>query len=394
MRDGCQNSSRLGGPWRWPTNYDFARSNRGSTVVEYALLLGAIACAVIAGIDTFHEHGSSTYRTLAGSLETARQSSSDAEITKAASLVAPNRQPVAASSETRVDPSGTPSPHRSAWVFLAATLLIAGLWLLARSRRARAAEEPDNEEMSPKREDNRLHNKRQILWKNILEDPKLLFKNRVEVRHLMTRDVTVVARRTQSDEIRRLMTEKRIHHVLVCDSDGKLLGVVSDRDLPRSTIRSASEIMSAKLTTVRPDTTASAAIATMLEQEISSVPVVEEERLCGILTRTDLLLSLQCMLQWWLRFAQSLARTADCFDKLDAVQEASGRFLGEQRGRFHSLCRLVGERGHSNDDDEWKVFEKEARAFLDTAGELIAMQTFEGDRLSEMAREILEVTKL
>jgi hypothetical protein len=100
------------------------------------------------------------------------------------------------------------------------------------------------------------------------------------------------------------------------------------------------------------------------------------------------------MLQWWLRFAQSLTRTADCFDKLDAVQETSGRFLGEQRGRFHSLCHLIGEHGHADDDNQWKAFEKEAKAFLDTAGELIAMQTFEGDRLSEMAREILEVTKL
>ncbi len=365
-------------------------------MTEYALLLGAIACVVVAGIDAFHEHSRSTYRKLTGSLTIAAQSARDAGDAESSRPAAANGQTIVASSAQNAQgASGVPSLHRNGWIFLAAAFLIAGLWLVARSQRLRAnKEESEDEETSPKREDNRLHDKRQILWKNILEDPKLLFKNRVEVRHLMTHDVTVVARRTSSDEIRQLMTEKRIHHVLVCDSDGKLLGVVSDRDVPRSGVKTAQEIMSTKLTTVRPDTTASAAIATMLEQEISSVPVVEEERLCGILTRTDLLLSLQCMLQWWLRFAQSLTRTADCFDKLNAVQEASGRFLGEQRGRYHSLCHLIGEQGYADGDSEGKAFEKEARTFLDTAGELIAMQTFEGDRLSEMAREILEVTKL
>ena len=392
MRDECQNRSGLGGSRRWPEDYGFARSSRGSAAAEYALLLGAIACVVIAGIDVFHGYGNSAYQKLAGSLETAERSVSDAGDAASSRLPAENERRIVVSSEQ--DAEDAPSLHRPAWGFLAAAFLIAGLWLVARSQRLRATKETEDEESTPKREDNRLHDKRQILWKNILEDPKLLFKNRVEVRHLMTRNVTVVAQRTQSDEIRRLMAEKRIHHVLVCDSDGKLLGVVSDRDVPRSRVKAAQEIMSTKLITVRPDTTASAAIATLLEQEISSVPVVEGERLCGILTRTDLILSLQCMLQWWLRFAQSLTRTADCFDKLDAVQEASGRFLGEQRIRLHSLCRLIVEQGHAADDDEGKAFENEAKAFLDTAGELIAMQTFEGDRLSEMAREILEVTKL
>lgn len=392
MRDECQDKTRLGGPWRWPKDYGFARSSRGSAVTEYALLLGAIACVVIAGIGAFHEHGNSAYQKLAGSLGTAEQSVSDGKI--AAHPPAENRQNLGASSETRMDASEAPSSHRSFWVFVVAAFLTTGLWLVERTQRLRATKETEDEENSSKREDNRLHDKRQILWKNILEDPKLLFKNRVEARHLMTRNVTVVAQRTQSDEICQLMAEKRIHHVLVCDGDGTLLGVVSDRDVPRSGVKAAREIMSEELTTVRPDTTASAAIATMLEKEISSVPVVDGERLCGILTRTDLLLSLQCMLQWWLRFVQSLTRTADCFDKLDAVQEASGRFLGEQRGRLHFLCHVIGEQGHADDDGEWKAFEEEAKAFLDTAGELIAMQTFEGDRLSEMAREIREVTKL
>jgi hypothetical protein len=131
----------------------------------------------------------------------------------------------------------------------------------------------------------------------------------------------------------------------------------------------------------------------MLEHQISCLPVVQDEQICGILTRTDLLLSLQCMLQWWLRFAQTLTRASDCADKIDAVQETTGRYLFEQRARLESLMRFAVDREASKCDGDWDGFEKQAKMFLDTAGELIAMQTFEGDRLSEMAGDLLEITR-
>ena len=37
-----------------------------------------------------------------------------------------------------------------------------------------------------------------------------------------------------------------------------------------------------------------------INAHISALPVVEEGRLCGILTTTDLVLALQCSLQLWL----------------------------------------------------------------------------------------------
>ena len=280
---------------------------------------------------------------------------------------------------------------RPATVFLAAAILITVVWRITRRRRTRTR---SAEEESPREcAEDPLQIKRKILWKNILEDPRLLFKNRVEVRHLMTRDVSVVAQRTQTDELRRMMTEKHIHHVLVCDGEGRLQGVVSDRDLLGDSVEAAARVMTREPMTVRPETTASAAIAMMLEHQISCLPVVREEHVCGILTRTDLLLSLQCMLQWWLRFAQTLARAAEYSDKIDGIQEASGRCLFEQRVRFQTLSQSLGSEGKPSEASDWDSFANEAEAFLATAGELIAMQTFEGDRLSEMAGDLLEITK-
>lgn len=370
------------------TRSGIAHSDRGSASIEYAILLGAIACAVIAGLFYYRDLGIPAFdlsRTLAEGCDPARVSDlprrvdSDAEDGEVGTT---HRHNVQASS----------AANRPAILFC--TAAIAGLMLFGafrfRRRKTRVSgveEQPDDDN------ENRLHTKRQILWKNILNDPRLLLKNRVEVRHLMTRDVSVVSRRTPVEAIRRLMTEKHMHHVLVCDSDGRLEGVVSDRDLNGDPNQSAADVMTAEPIAVRPDTTASAAIVTLLERQISCVPVVEDDCLRGILTRTDLLVSLQCMLQWWLRFAQTLARAAECSDTIDGVQGTNGRRLFQQRVRLQTLTQSLGPNGKPSETSDWESFAREAEAFLATAGELIAMQTFEGDRLSQMAGELLEITK-
>ncbi len=393
MRKSYQSIGRSAGLQRSAVGrawHAFLSSNSGTALTEYALLLGAFACAVLAGLQFSDDQGIPVYQHLAGTL-------ADGE-----TLVSSADQPIVGVGDTSDSShSGTSElesrSHRAegwpAALFFTAAASIMALWYVTRFRRRRSPEEPTDEEPTTEGMENRLHTKRRILWKNVLNDPRLLFKNRVEVRHLMTREVSVIARRTPAAEIRRLMDDKHMHHALVCDSDGRLLGVVSDRDVHRGTEGTAAELMTADPVAVRPDTTASAAIATMLERQISCVPVVEDERVCGILTRTDLLLSLQCMLQWWLRFAQTVGRAAECSDKIDGVQEASGRCLFQQRVRLQTLSQSLGPNGKPAETTDWESFTNEAEAFLATAGELIAMQTFEGDRLSEMAGELLEITK-
>ena len=363
----------------------FFWSSNGTALTEYALLLGAIACIVAAGINLCDDLGVPVFHHLAGTLAPDREPVVIREIPSDRAEGIANQ-----AEDTQWLGQAHRATARPTSAFLLAAILIAVLWWITRRRRTRT-KSGEKESMDERSED-RLQVKRQILWKNILEDPRLLFKNRVEVRHFMTRDVTVVARHTQTDEVRRLMVRKHMHHVLVCNSDGQLQGVVSDRDLKEEPVEAVFRVMTAEPMSVRPDTTASAAIAMMLEHQISCLPVIQGEQICGILTRTDLLLSLQCLLQWWLRFAQALARASDCADKIDAVQETTGRYLFEQRARLESLLQFVADEEASKGGD-LEDFEKQAKMFLDTAGELIAMQTFEGDRLSEMAGELLSITR-
>lgn len=95
--------------------------------------------------------------------------------------------------------------------------------------------------------------------------------------------------------------EKRFRHLLVTDVDGRLLGIVSDRDVGRcfgpagrpdeatlAAIRTE-EIMSRDLITIDADAPLTAAIDLMYGQGVSCLPVVSGDRLVGIITTTDLL---------------------------------------------------------------------------------------------------------
>lgn len=77
--------------------------------------------------------------------------------------------------------------------------------------------------------------------------------------------------------------------------EGQLVGIVSDRDLRRArglgleSEASVEEIMARDVRVVAPADRLSAAAALMTEHKISAVPVLEEGRLVGIVTTTDLL---------------------------------------------------------------------------------------------------------
>lgn len=93
------------------------------------------------------------------------------------------------------------------------------------------------------------------------------------------------------------MAKHSFRHFLVVDTSGRLVGVVSDRDILRVLARtsnwhdtSVSQFMSQDLITVTPEMKLSHAAGKMLSRRINCLPVVDESKnLCGILTSTDLL---------------------------------------------------------------------------------------------------------
>jgi CBS domain-containing protein len=151
-----------------------------------------------------------------------------------------------------------------------------------------------------------LFEKRQHLFHSLLKDREGLWQDGIQVRHLMTTGIQSVLPTVPMQEIVSLVREKGLRHLLVCDSDKKLLGVISDRDLCSKRTGTARDLMSSRLSTTTPETPINQAITCMIQERISCLPVVENDRLCGLITTTDLMLALQCTLQIWGFFTELL----------------------------------------------------------------------------------------
>jgi len=117
--------------------------------------------------------------------------------------------------------------------------------------------------------------------------------------------ITVPPETTLVDAM-EIIKKKQIAHLLVVDKKNKLIGIVSDRDLKQNwaspaTTLSAHElnylltkvtlnmIMVKKFVSVPPSMTIERAALTMQEQRIGALPVMEGEKLVGIITTTDVM---------------------------------------------------------------------------------------------------------
>jgi len=171
--------------------------------------------------------------------------------------------------------------------------------LLGERRRGGKPEDERSEEPSPV--ESRLYDfllaKRQHLLRGMTGEASPIAQSRLEVRYLMTRNPRTIGGMMLRDDVEEMMNRQGVHHVLVVDSDHKLLGVISDRDMKRPA-KNAFELMTAEPYSVTPHDLASPAITLMMDRRISCLPVVNGDGvLCGVLTTSDLLVGFQCVLQ-------------------------------------------------------------------------------------------------
>ena len=125
------------------------------------------------------------------------------------------------------------------------------------------------------------------------------------VRDLMTPAPLTIAPATSVHEAYRLMQDRRIGHLPVCE-DGRLIGLLNECDLrlvlpsPATSLAAhevhyllerltVAEIMTRFPVTIGPDHTVTEAASRMLTHKVQALPVTEHRRLVGSLTRTHLL---------------------------------------------------------------------------------------------------------
>ena len=125
------------------------------------------------------------------------------------------------------------------------------------------------------------------------------------VRDIMTTEVTTLGRNDSLQLVTDIMTLGRVRHFPVID-DGKVVGVVSQRDLYKASLGSVmkygekaqraflegipvKEVMSDPPITIAPHAAVQDAARLMMEKKIGCLPVLEGAQLAGIVTETDML---------------------------------------------------------------------------------------------------------
>ena len=114
--------------------------------------------------------------------------------------------------------------------------------------------------------------------------------------------------------------------------EGQLVGIITDRDmrkhagyLDRTTVAAA---MSKKPTTVTPATTVEVAAQLLLKQKIGGLPVVENGRVVGVITTSDVLQA----------FLDVMGASEETSTRIDFVAEGEGKGLAE-------ASRIIAQQG-------------------------------------------------
>lgn len=118
----------------------------------------------------------------------------------------------------------------------------------------------------------------------------------MKVHEVMTRQVIHIAPGESAEVAARTLTHYNIGALPVCTADGKLCGVVTDRDVvircvaaglqPAKT--AVRQIMTGAVETAAPDMEVAVAAHLMGRQQVRRLPVTDKGKLCGIVTLADL----------------------------------------------------------------------------------------------------------
>lgn len=130
----------------------------------------------------------------------------------------------------------------------------------------------------------------------------------MRVSELMSSSVITIEGTASCREAVARMHQAKVRHLPVVDREGGLVGIITDRDLrhhlfarsvmPRIGTTSVEalleaipvrDLMSARVVCAAPADDLEAAAARMREGKVGSLPVVDNGRVIGILTETDLL---------------------------------------------------------------------------------------------------------
>jgi CBS domain-containing protein len=116
-----------------------------------------------------------------------------------------------------------------------------------------------------------------------------------QVRDAMTANPRTVLLDASAFEAAKAMEEEDVGSIPVVDSDGILAGMVTDRDITLRVVAArrdpdstpVSEIASKDISPAYPDESLDEALQQMAQRQVRRLPVIEDDRVVGILAQAD-----------------------------------------------------------------------------------------------------------
>ena len=124
----------------------------------------------------------------------------------------------------------------------------------------------------------------------------------MKVRDIMTDSVIRIHPEETAAVAARMLTHYNIGALPVCDHDGQLKGLITDRDIVTRCLATGRqpeqtrirEVMTAGVITAMPDMDTAVAAHLMGRQQVRRLPVVENGKLCGMVSLGDLAVRQDC----------------------------------------------------------------------------------------------------
>ncbi len=124
-----------------------------------------------------------------------------------------------------------------------------------------------------------------------------------QIRDIMNKHVVTISKEKTCHEAASLLQEKDISFLVVTEGQNPI-GIVTEADFVRKIVAvnkiasdlKVSDIMSPKFRWVEPTTTIEDAVQKMLNNKIRRLIVLEDQKLAGVVTQTDLAMHLRSKL--------------------------------------------------------------------------------------------------
>lgn len=191
----------------------------------------------------------------------------------------------------------------------------------------------------------------------------------MNVKDRMTKNPFTVKKNESVSDARQIMKREKIHRLPVIDSQGHMLGIITEKDILHASPSPASsldvwemtsllanlnvaDVMTENLITCQPDTPIEEAARLLSDNDIGGLPVIEDSLLTGIITESDIFeifLELFSIRTKGLRMTflapdvpGELANLAAAISKAGGDIQALGFVRGENATNRWGIAKIVG----------------------------------------------------